>query len=229
MARGNRKDIRNAVEAARAAQPAWAAATAYNRAQVLYYLAENLEAERQRVQHHVGSEEFELAIHSLFDFAAMADKFDGSVHHVPMRALSYTLNEPIGVIGVVCPPEMPLLGMVAPLAGAIAMGNSVVVLPSEGQPLPAVELYRVLEASDVPGGVVNIVTGLLAETLKPLAEHDGVDALWCIGHPERTSEVERLSIGNLKQTWCPQALPENSLTLLRHATQVKNVWTPYGA
>ncbi|MDR3688810.1 MAG: aldehyde dehydrogenase family protein [Fimbriimonas sp.] len=213
--RGNRKDLRNAVEAARGAQAGWAANSSHGRAQVMYYFAENLQA--------LGDEE---AMHTVFSVAARCDKMDGACHSVPMRALCYAINEPIGVIGIVCSDGRPLSGLLELACGAISMGNTVVVIPSETDPLPAVELYRVLEASDVPAGVFNIVTGLRSELVSTLAEHMDVDAVWCL-EPDWGVSVERLSVSNLKQTWVGSGRQPVE-TVLRHAVQVKNVWVPYG-
>jgi len=213
--RGNRKDIRNAVEAARTAQSGWAGNSSHGRAQVLYYLAENLQ-----------SLDNEEAVHAVFSVAARCDKRDGAVHSLPMKALCYTLNEPVGVIGIVCSDDRPLIEFLELACGAIAMGNAVVMIASEQCPLPAVEVYRVLETSDVPAGVFNIVTGVRKETVPTLAEHEDVDAIWCFA-PEIAADVERMSTSNLKQTWIAQG-PQSVATVLRHATQVKNVWVPYG-
>src|SRR5690606_20835070 len=183
---GNRKDIRNAVEAARAAL-GWGTTAAHTRAQILYYLAENLDyrrdefAARLRAQTGEGkaSAEKEVAasVERLFAFAGWADKYDGAVHNPPSRTVTIAMVEPIGVLGIVAPPSRPLLGAIALLAPALAMGNPVVLLPSEVAPLSVTDLYQVIETSDVPAGVVNIVTGDSATLGKVLAEHDGVDAL----------------------------------------------------
>ncbi len=241
---GNRKDIRNAVEAARAAV-GWAGQTAYNRAQVVYYVAENLSARAaefaQRLQAQTGcsaaaaAAEVEAAIERLFGFAAWADKYDGAVHHTPLRNVTLAMHEPIGVIGVVCPDEPPLLACVTLMAAAISMGNAIVLVPSERHPLSATDLYQVLDTSDVPGGVVNIVTGARDALAKVLAEHDDVDAIWYFGAAEGSAQVERAAAGNLKRTWVshgrPRAWadPAADDELLRQATQVKNIWAPYGA
>lgn len=228
VGRGNRKDIRNAVEAAIGAQKSWSGTTASLRAQILYYLAENLDGAREQIGATVGDAEIDAAVQAAFTFAAKADKFDGLVHPAPFKGVVYTQNDPIGVIGIVCGDDSPLAEVVAAACAAVAAGNSVVIIPSERNPIPALELYRVLDTSDVPGGVINIVTGLHGEIVPTLAEHDGVDALWYFGDG-LAAEVERLSVGNLKQTW----IARNSNwrqpdLLLRHATQVKNVWTPVG-
>jgi aldehyde dehydrogenase (NAD+) len=143
-----------------------------------------------------------------------------------MRALCYTANEPVGVVALICCDERPLVGLLEAACGAIAMGNAVVVIPSERDPLPSVELYRILEASDVPAGVFNIVTGFRRELISTLVEHEDVDAIWCFA-PEFGPDVERMSVSNLKQTWVSSG-PHGVPAVFRHATQVKNVWVPYG-
>jgi len=218
FARGNRKDVRNAVEAARAAQPNWAKSSGHLRAQILYYLAENLAS-------HLESDAFTDLI---FRYAAWCDKFEGVVHPTPMRGVTYALNEPIGVIGAVCPNEPSLEGFLKLVLPCVAMGNAVVALASETNPGPVTDLYRVLDASDLPGGVINILTGPQAEMEDVLAEHDGVDALWHFGAPEAAAKAEALSAGNLKQTWTSRTLAHADAEFLRHATQVKNVWVPMG-
>ena len=239
---GNRKDVRNAVEAARAAEPGWSHATAHLRAQILFYMAENLSSRAaefaQRIARqtgHDGMAEVEATVSRLFSYAAWADKYDGAVHGVPLRGLTLALVEPIGVMGLVCPDAAPLLGLVSLVAPAIAMGNAVVVVPSERHPLSATDLYQVLETSDVPAGVVNIVTGSRKVLAPVLAGHDDVDALWHFGPAAFAREVEELSAGNMKRTWTgdgerdwlsPHA--SEGPEFLREATQVKNVWTPSG-
>ncbi len=238
---GNRKDIRNAVEAAAKAS-GWGAATAHNRAQVLYYVAENLEsraaefAERLRAMTGASArearEEVEAAVRRTFYYAGFADKYDGAVHATRTRFVTLAMNEPWGVMGLVCPDEAPLLAFVSLVMPAIAMGNCVVVAPSAAHPLSATDFYSVLDTSDVPAGVVNIVTGDSATLAKVLADHDGVDALWYVGTPEGAKMVEAASAANLKATWtcgAPLAWREaQGREFLRRATQVKNIWTPYG-
>jgi aldehyde dehydrogenase (NAD+) len=241
VGRGNRKDIRNAVEAAHKAQKGWSRATAHNRSQVLYYIGENLSARAdefaERLRHLTGQdgrEEVELTIRRCFTWAAWADKYDGAVHHTPMRNVTLAMPEAIGVIGMICPDESPLLAFTSLVLPAIAMGNAVVVVPSARGPLAATDLYQVLETSDVPGGVVNIVTGLREELLAPLAGHDDVDAIWTHATRAECAEAERLSTGNMKRTWSEWTVRDwvtdaEGTELLRHATQVKNIWVPYGA
>jgi aldehyde dehydrogenase (NAD+) len=238
---GNRKDVRNAVEAASKAS-GWGAASAHNRAQALYYVAENLEARAgefaARLTAMTGAserrarDEVEASIRRAFYYAGFADKFDGAVHATRTRFVTLAMNEPWGVMGLVCPDEAPLLGFVSLVMPAIAMGNCVVAVPSAAHPLSATDFYSLLDASDVPAGVVNIVTGDAAALAKVLADHDGVDALWYVGSSEGGKAVEAASAANLKATWTRRApldwRREQGREYLRRATQVKNIWTPYG-
>lgn len=241
---GNRKDIRNAVEAAVKAG-GWGNATAHNRAQVLYYIAENLSARTgefaKRLQSmgqnpKAAAEEVELSVRRIFYYAAQADKYDGRVHATQKRNVTLAMNEPFGVMGLLCPDDAPLLGFISLIMPAIAMGNSVVVVPSALHPLAVTDFYQVLETSDVPAGVVNIVTGDRDELAKTLADHDEVASLWYHGSAAGCAAIEMASAGNLKSTWTnngklfdwrkeSQAQGEE---YLRRATQVKNIWIPYG-
>jgi aldehyde dehydrogenase (NAD+) len=241
---GNRKDIRNAVEAAHKAS-GWSKASAHNRAQVLYYIAENLAARGDeftaRIAAQTGAKnaerEVQASIERLFYWAAWADKYDGLAHQPPMHGITVALNEPVGVIGIVCPNENPLLGFISLVAPALAMGNRVVAVPSQTAPLSATDLYQVLDTSDLPGGALNIVTGSADELARTLASHFDVDAVWRHdGSAEGCAEVERLSAESLKRTWTSggkgrdwfNAQQACGRAVLQHATQVKNVWIPYG-
>ena len=244
VGRGNRKDIRNAVEAAHRAS-GWSTGTAHNRAQVLFYLAENLAARTKEFAARIAAmtgdaagaaEEVQLSIRRLFSYAAWADKFDGRVHATPFRNVTLAMHEPIGVFGVACPDEWPLLGLVSTAIPPVAMGNTVVAIPSEHQPLAATDFYQLLDTSDVPPGVINIVTGRRDELTETLAAHDDVDAMWYFGSAAGSATVERLSAGNLKRTWVNNGRPRDwvdgeqgeGLEFLRHCTHVKNIWVPYG-
>jgi len=244
MPEGNRKDIRNAVEAARKAG-GWERNTAHGRAQVLYYLAENLQAQRNRFVQTLSlvqtgqqaADEFAATIETLFYYAAWADKYDGQVHQPPMHGIVTALNEALGVIGIVCPDEAPLLGLIALVAPAIALGNRVVVLPSTALPLLATDLYQVLDTSDLPDGVVNIIANAGKDLAAVLAGHGDVDAIWRHdGDAAGCAEVERLSASNLKRSWVSGARGRlwhkvgqgRGQEFLRQASQVKNVWVPYG-
>jgi aldehyde dehydrogenase (NAD+) len=240
---GNRKDIRNAVEAARKAE-GWGKTTAHNRAQVLYYVAENLSQRGQEIARRLAAvvgqeqaeEEVRYGIERIFAYAAWADKFDGAVHNPPFRNVTLAMNEPLGTIGMVCPQEAPLLGLLSLVMPALAMGNTVVAIPSERYPLIAGDFYQVLETSDLPGGAVNLVTGRSAELMKVLAEHADVDAIWCFGDETSSATAKALSIGNLKQVFTNEGRAIDWFSVeqsegrwfLQHATQVKNIWVPYG-
>jgi aldehyde dehydrogenase (NAD+) len=240
---GNRKDIRNAVEAARKAA-SWAKASAHNRAQVLYYSAENLSQRRDEIAHRlagvVGEKqaamEVDLSIERIFSYAAWADKFDGAVHNPPFRNIAIAMNEAIGTVGVICPRESPLLGFLSLVMPALAVGNTVIAVPSEAYPLVTSDLYQLFDTSDLPGGALNIVTGYTSQLLKTLAEHDDVDAVWCFGDEAGAAAAKAMSVGNLKQVWTNEGraidwfdpkLAEGRW-FLEHATQVKNIWVPYG-
>jgi aldehyde dehydrogenase (NAD+) len=240
---GNRKDVRNAVEAARAAGK-WAKTTAHGRAQVLYFIAENLVQRRSEIiaklAEFVGPEqaavELDDSVERTFAYAAWADKFEGSVHNPPARMVTLAMKEAVGTVAILAPDEAPLLSLVSLVLPAIAMGNTVVAVPSERAATLMGELYQVFDTSDLPGGVVNFVAGRASELGKTLAEHDDVDAIWSFRDEAAAAMVKAASIGNLKQVfsndgraidWFDAAQAEGRWWL-RHATQVKNIWVPYG-
>jgi len=242
---GNRKDLRNAVEAAHAAYRGWSKATGHNRAQILYYIAENFavraEEFAERIARMTGSDamsatrEVDAAVSRLFTYGAWADKYDGAVHSVPIRGVAIAMNEPIGVLGIACPNEYALLGLISVVGPAVAMGNTVIAIPSEPHPLSATDFYSVLETSDVPDGVVNIVTGAKDALAKILAEHDDVEGMWYFGTRDGVKAVEYASASNMKRTWATWHARDwldpregEGREFLREATQVKNVWVPYG-
>ncbi|RWC44101.1 MAG: aldehyde dehydrogenase family protein [Mesorhizobium sp.] len=241
---GSRKDIRDAVTAARACK-GWPEATTYNRSQVLYYLAENLSGRADEfsarlvqltgVTAKAAREEVEQSIERLFLYAGIADKFEGRVHQPPARAVTLALHEPVGVVGIVAPDASPLLGLISLVAPALAMGNTVVAVPSERYPLLATDLYQVIEYSDIPSGAINIVTGRSAELAGVLAKHDDVDGLWVFADAETCAKAEAESIGNLKRVWSGNGRSLDWASeeaagdaFLRRAVEVKNVWVPYG-
>jgi aldehyde dehydrogenase (NAD+) len=242
---GNRKDIRNAVEAALKAT-AWSGATAHNRAQVLFFVAENLSARSAEFEKRLvemgatakdAAREVETSLERIFFYAGQADKYDGRIHSTnSKKQTTLAMNEPFGVMALVCPSEQPLLGMISLLMPALAMGNRVVLVPSRLQPLIATDFYQVLETSDVPDGVVNIVTGSTSELAKTLADHDEVTCMWSHGNEADAGLVEKASAGNLKVTWViqPKAIDWYDANqgqgeeYLRKSTQVKNIWIPYG-
>ena len=240
---GNRKDIRNAVEAARKAE-SWAKATAHNRAQVLYYCAENLSQRSSEVAKRLAAvvgekqaaAEVEAGIERIFSYAAWADKFDGAVHNPPFRNITIAMHEAIGTVGVICPNEVPLLGFISLVMPLLAMGNTVIAVPSETYPLITGDLYQLFDTSDLPGGAVNLVTGYSSQLLKTLAGHDDVDAIWCFTDEASAAAAKAMSVGNLKQVWTNEGRAIDWFNpkfaegrwFLDHATQVKNVWVPYG-
>lgn len=242
---GNRKDIRNAVAAARSAS-SWGSKTAHNRSQILYYMAENLDGRAAEFAARIctmtdasaadAKREVEASVSRLFTYGAWADKYEGTVHNPPLRGVALAIPEPLGVVGVICPPEAPLLGFISLVAPLIAMGNRVIAIPSEPHPLSATDFYSILETSDVPGGVVNIITGNADDLVKTLAAHNDVDALWAFGTKELSTQVEKLSIGNLKRTFVDYGLATDWMNnhaaegplYLHKAVDVKNVWIPWG-
>ncbi|MBA2394785.1 MAG: aldehyde dehydrogenase family protein [Ktedonobacteraceae bacterium] len=242
---GNRKDIRNAVEAAHKAS-GWANSAAHSRAQILYYCAENLSVRENefawRIVQQTGCSyadavnEVQVALSRLFSYAAWTDKYEGSVHRPPLRGVTLALPEAIGVVGIACPDESPLLGFISLVAPAIAMGNTIVVVPSQVAPLSATDCYQIFETSDLPAGVINIVTGERDMLCQILAEHDDVDAMWYFGSEQGSQQMEMASAGNMKRTWVNygrrrgwlDTIQGEGQEFLREATQVKNIWIPYG-
>ncbi len=245
VALGNRKDIRDAVEAALAAE-SWGATTGHARAQILYFIAENLSKRAgefaQRLVQLTGAtkaaakSEVDAAISRLFSYAAWADKYDGLAHSPPQRNVVLAVNEPIGIFGLVCPDAAPLLSFISLWAPVVAMGNRCVVVPSERGALIATDFYQVLETSDVPSGVINIVTGERATLTRTLADHAQVDAVWHFGPADEGKLVEALSADNLKRTWTSAGRSRDWMSaktgegreFLRRACEVKNIWLPYG-
>lgn len=243
---GTRKDVRGAVEAARKAT-GWSRAGGHGRAQVLYFLAENLDADRERftarlrdltgADEGAARREVRHSVERLFTYAAYADKFDGAVHEVPVRGVTLALHEPWGVVGVSCPDEAPLLAFVSLVAPLLALGNRVVATPSPRWPLSVTDLVHLVEASDVPAGALNVVTGERDALARVLADHDEVACHWYVGSAEGSAEVERRAAGNLKATWVNHGRQRDWFdpaqaegeAFLRRAVQVKNVWIPYGA
>lgn len=244
--KGNRKDIRNAVEAAHAAS-AWHQMNGHSKAQILYYMAENMQQRKAEICRKISfttskqiseaESEFDKSLERLFYYAAWADKYDGQVHHTLTRYVTLAMPEKIGVIGIICPEEDPWLSAWSLILPAICMGNSVIVVPSESNPLLVHEIYQILDTSDVPAGTINIVTGLKKELGAELAKHYDVDGIWCFAGKDLCEEVEKLAAENLKRTWVNEdrsrSWANDSLGrgayFLRQASQIKNIWIPYGA
>ncbi|MGI1662467.1 aldehyde dehydrogenase family protein [Palleronia sp. KMU-117] len=240
----NRKDLRNAVEAA-AGAASWAKTTGHGRAQILFYMAENLSARADEFAGrlrdltnagaHAARAEVEASIQRLFTYAAWADKFDGAAKGVPLRGVALAMNEPVGLIGALCPDEAPLLGLISVIAPAMAMGNRVVAVASEPFPLAATDFYQVLDTSDVPAGVVNILTGIHAELAPQMAGHMALDAVWSFSSSDLSTVIEREAAGNLKRTWVNNGRARDWMgaegegrAFLQAATEVKTIWVPYG-
>ncbi|MGH2635155.1 MAG: aldehyde dehydrogenase family protein [Actinomycetota bacterium] len=245
-ARASRKDLRDAVRAARAAQPAWAGRTAYHRGQILYRVAELMEGRRAQFEGELddaGAADPGRGVSAAIDrwvwYAGWADKIGqvlGGTNPVAGPYFNFTVPEPTGVVGIVAPQDQSLLGLVSRLAPAIVSGNTTVVLASERHPLPAVSLSEVLATSDVPGGVVNLLTGFTAELVPWLAGHMDVNAVDATGVSEELlPEVEKLAAENVKRIihrgpradpFSPQAQSPFEITALM---EFKTVWHPIGA
>jgi aldehyde dehydrogenase (NAD+) len=218
----------------------------YNRSQILYFIAENLAARSAEFAKRISlipgrstrsaQQEVEAAIERLFTYAAWSDKYGGSVQETTLHGITVGINEPVGVVGIACPDDYPLLAFVSLMAPAIARGNTVVMVPSEQFPLSATDFYQVLDTSDVPPGVVNIVTGDRDHLTKTLIQHEDVDAVWYFGDARGSYQVEYESAANMKRTWASYGLPRNWLDaeqgaghkFLHEAVQVKNIWVPTG-
>ena len=242
---GNRKDIRNAVNAAVKAT-SWSSQSGHGRAQILYFLAENLAVRESEwierletlcgISNEHAKAEFDESISRIFSYAAWADKYDGAVHSAPYRGVTMALPEPIGVLAQVAPENQPLLTTISLIAPAIAMGNRVILIPSDSFPSVALELVQTFETSDIPPGVINIVTGDKDELSNQLVGHAEVDGVWCWADSDTVAKVETTSALDLKRLWIHSDgdrdwLDPNQgegLEFLRNATEVKNIWTPYG-
>ncbi|HEX5799125.1 MAG TPA: aldehyde dehydrogenase family protein [Gaiellaceae bacterium] len=231
VARASRKDVRDAVVAARKAQPKWAGATAYNRGQVLYRLAEMLEARAGDLAAVCsGQEEVEAAVDRVVWYAGWADKLAqviGSSNPVAGPYFNFTVPEPTGVVGILAPDEPALGGLVSRLAPAIVGGNAVVAVASETHPLAAIELAEAIATSDVPGGVVNLLTGFRAELGPILAGHMDVNALDVTGADGLRPELERLAADNVKRVVKGEA-DEQSPWTIASFLELKTIWHPIG-
>lgn len=242
---GSRKDIRNAVEACNKAA-SWSRTSGHQRAQILYFLAENLSARQQdfvgRIMlieektEQAALEIFNIVISRIFHAAAMADKFEGQIHSPPQRAVTLAMKEAIGNLAIVAPHEAGFLGFISALLPALAMGNRVVIVPSQHSALLSTDFYQIIETSDIPAGVINIVTGdqnILADVL---SKHYDVDCLWFWGDVDTCKHIESQAAENMKRTWLNYGKYYDwhcdtqacSTTFYQHATEIKNVWVPYG-
>jgi acyl-CoA reductase-like NAD-dependent aldehyde dehydrogenase len=245
VCKGSRKDVRNAVTAARAAFDGWAKKTALNRGQILYRVAEIMDGRADQFVAELVSLgatpraariEVETAVDAWVHYAGWSDKYApvlGSINPVAGPYYSFSVPEPTGVVGFVAPEEPALLGVVARLAPAIVSGNTAVVLASESKPLPAVTLAEVLATSDVPGGVVNIITGMKTELCPTLASHMDVNALDLGGvEPQKRKALEEAAAENVKRLvgrHREDGAPETSLWAIAEFLETKTVWHPMGA
>ena len=231
VARASRKDARDAVKAARGAQPGWAGATAYNRGQVLYRLAEMMETRTADLAAVCsGKKEVEAAIDRVVWYAGWADKLAqvlGSSNPVSGPYFNFTFPEPTGVVAILAPDEPALGGLVSRLAPALVGGNAVVLVASETRPLAAIELAEAIATSDVPGGVVNILTGHREELAPILAGHMDVNALDLTGANGQSPELERLAADNVKRVVHGHA-DEQSPWAIASFLELKTVWHPVG-
>ena len=233
----NRKDLRNAVEA-NAAAASWSKTSGHMRAQILYYVGENLSARadefatriNQLTGGRAGATEVATAIDHLFTWAAWADKHDGAAKGVPIRGVALAMHEPVGNIAILTDDTRPLMGLIEPLAPALAMGNRITALASEPFPLAATDFYQVLETSDVPAGVANILTGSHNDLASHMAAHANIDAVWSFSTANVSKVIEAKSTSNLKRTWVNNGLSRDwpSSIWRAQATEVKTIWIPYG-
>jgi acyl-CoA reductase-like NAD-dependent aldehyde dehydrogenase len=233
---GSRKDVRDAVKAARSAFAKWSAATAYNRGQILYRAAEMMESRRAEFAELAPAAEVDAAIDRWVWYAGWSDKIaqvHGAANPVAGPFFNLSSPEPTGVVGVVAPADSPLLGLVSVIAPAIVTGNTVVVLAATGAPLPAITLAEVLATSDLPGGVVNILTGKVAEMGPWLAAHMDVNALDLTGveDPALATELEATAADNLKRVRRPSSggwASDPGLGRMVALLETKTVWHPKG-
>jgi acyl-CoA reductase-like NAD-dependent aldehyde dehydrogenase len=231
VARGSRKDARDAVQAARKAQPGWARATAYNRGQVLYRLAEMVEARgAEFAELCTGRKEVERSIDRIVWYAGWADKLPqvlGGSNPVAGPYFNFTIPEPTGVVAVLAPDEPPLLGLVTRLMPPLVGGNAVVAVSSETRPLAAIELAEAIATSDVPGGVINILTGSRADMAPTLASHMDVNALDLCGANGFSTELEELAAENVKRIVRGRADAQSPWEISSFL-ELKTVWHPIG-
>ena len=242
---GNRKDIRNAVEAANNNKN-WQIRNKHNVAQIIYFIAENMEIRKIELRDRLmellclskndAINEVEESIFRLYHYASMSDKYDGRVHHTPFRNVTLAMPEAIGTLGIILPDEYPLLAFISTVIPAIIRGNNVVVVPSEKYPLITTDMYQIFETSDLPAGVINIVTGKRDELGSVLSEHSSVEGVWYFGSKEGSKMIELNATENMKRTWVNYGKHRDWFNrnhglneeFLRKATEIKNIWTPYG-
>jgi aldehyde dehydrogenase (NAD+) len=244
-----RKDLRNAVEAAAKAGPGWARRTAYNRGQILYRLGEMLAARAGEMAEAIAlggggaaaaAKEVAVAVDRLIYYAGWADKYEqvlGNVNPVAAPFFNFTVTEPMGIVGVIAPSEAPLLGLVSLVAPAITSGNTAVALASETQPYPAIVLGEMLATSDLPGGVVNLLTGFRKELIPTFATHAHLRAVSAVATAEERRTLALGAAESVKRTHFVKAEEKpdwfaetaQSLYAIRDFLEFKTVWHPIGA
>ena len=245
VARSNRKDVRDCVEIA--STKAAKQLTNFNRAQILYYFAENFEKRENNfvdllislrgVSSNIAKKIFHLSCERIFYYASITDKFEGKVHNPPIRGLTMALKENIGVLATILSDHDPLLSLVTCMSSVFATGNSQIIVPGQKTSLLATEIYQVLDTSDIPGGYINILTAKENELNSTLSKHENIDGIWYFGNSAISkTEIIKNSTSNLKRYWCPNETyidwTNNSKSFLDeflyNSTQVKNIWIPYG-
>ena len=244
-----RKDLRNAVEAAAKAGPGWAGRSAYNRGQILYRLAEMLEARSEemtsaltitRPNRDSAAREVRASIDRITHYAGWTDKYEsllGSVNPVSTPHFNFTVMEPMGIIGLLAPEDSPLLGLLSMILPAITSGNTTIALASHSQPYPSILLGEMLATSDLPGGVVNLLTGTRADTLPTFATHAHLRAVYAVANKDERTEIQRGAADHVKRTLFIHSekptdwLSEKSQGLyhIRHFLEAKTTWHPIGA
>ncbi|KAH3744161.1 aldehyde dehydrogenase [Pelomyxa schiedti] len=242
----NRKDIRDAVEAANLAQNSWANSAPFLKSQIMYYIAENMQCRREEFASRLSTmtgvsmeealHEVDLSIDRMFYWASYTDKNGGIVQETPWKGFTIQVNEPVGTIGIVCPNNNPLLSFISLIAPAIARGNTIIVVPSSQFPLCALDMYQIFDTSDLPPGVINIVTGVADHLAKVLVDHQNLRAVWYFGSAEGSYHVEYLAASNMKRTWVSYGQVRDwsdrhqgsGHEFLHHACEVKNIWLPVG-
>ncbi|HVU91487.1 MAG TPA: aldehyde dehydrogenase family protein [Jatrophihabitans sp.] len=234
-AQASRKDVRDAVVAARSAFPGWSGATAYNRGQVLYRIAEMLEGRREQFVAYTSAGEVDAAIDRWVHYAGWADKYAqvvGATNPVAGPYFTFSLPEPTGVVAAIAPAESSLLGLVSVVAPIVATGNTAVVVASPERPLPAISFAEVLATSDLPGGVINLLTGYPAELAPWLAAHRDVNAIDLTGAaPGARADLQAAAADNVKRVYVPRSTDWREppgLSRLNAFVETKTVWHPIG-
>ena len=245
ISQSNRKDVRDSVEVASKAFSK--TISNFNRSQILFYLAENLQQRKNTFidllkalcgDSKVNAEkEFERSIERIFYYAGMADKFEGNIHNPPIRGLTLAVKEPLGIIATILNDDMPLLSLITTLGSIFSSGNVNIIVPGQNTSLLATEMYQVLDTSDIPPGYINILTAKNQQLNSTLSSHENIDGIWYFGNNQsEKSNIIRNSISNLKRYWIPEEknidwLSDNEEFLnefLHQSSQIKNIWIPYG-